>query len=93
MRAVIQRVTQGSVTIGQEMVGRIGAGLVILIGIKIGDNEQDAAWLAAKIATLRIFEDDQGKLNRSLLDIEGEALVVSQFTLYGDARRGCASRA
>lgn len=88
MRAVIQRVTQGSVTIGQEVVGRIGVGLVILIGVKSGDDEQDAAWLAAKIATLRIFEDDDGKFNRSLLDVDGEALVVSQFTLYGDARRG-----
>lgn len=88
MRAVLQRVTQGAVTIGQETVGRIGAGLVILLGVKSGDDEQDAAWLAAKIATLRIFEDDEGKFNRSLLDVEGEALVVSQFTLYGDARRG-----
>jgi D-tyrosyl-tRNA(Tyr) deacylase len=88
MRAVLQRVTQGSVTVGQQLVGRIGAGLVILVGVKAGDGEQDAAWLATKIAGLRIFEDDEGKFNRSLLDVDGEALVVSQFTLYGDARRG-----
>ena len=88
MRAVLQRVTRGSVTVGDELVGQIQRGLVILLGIKNGDTEAEALWLARKIATLRIFEDDQGKFNRSLLDAGGEALVVSQFTLYGDARRG-----
>ncbi|MGI6377177.1 MAG: D-aminoacyl-tRNA deacylase [Anaerolineae bacterium] len=88
MRAVIQRVARGSVRVGDELVGAIGPGLVILLGVRSGDDEQDAAWLARKVAGLRIFEDDQAKMNRSLLDIGGGALVVSQFTLYGDARRG-----
>lgn len=88
MRAVIQRVTKGSVEIDKEVVGRIQQGLVILLGIKKGDSETEASWLARKIANLRIFEDDEGKFNRSLLDVGGEALIVSQFTLYGDARRG-----
>lgn len=88
MRAVIQRVARGSVRVGDELVGAIGPGLVILLGVRSGDDEQAAAWLARKVAGLRIFEDDQGKMNRSLVDIGGGALVVSQFTLYGDARRG-----
>ncbi len=88
MRAVVQRVTRGSVRVGDELVGQIEQGLVILLGIKTGDAEEDAAWLANKTANLRIFEDDEGKFNRSLLDVGGAALVVSQFTLYGDARRG-----
>lgn len=88
MRAVIQRAARGSVRVGDELVGAIGPGLVILLGVRSGDDEQAAAWLARKVAGLRIFEDDQGKMNRSLVDIGGGALVVSQFTLYGDARRG-----
>jgi len=88
MRAVVQRVTQGSVSVGEEVVGKIGPGVVILVGIKTGDTQREAEWLAEKIAHLRIFEDDAGKLNRSLLEVGGAALVVSQFTLYGDARRG-----
>jgi len=88
MRAVVQRVMCGRVTIEREPVGEIGGGLVILLGIKKGDTEAEARWLARKIANLRIFEDDAGKFNRSLLDVGGAALVISQFTLYGDARRG-----
>ncbi|MBC7234733.1 MAG: D-tyrosyl-tRNA(Tyr) deacylase [Chloroflexi bacterium] len=87
MRAVIQRVTRGTVRVGEEIVGQIGRGLVILLGIKEGDTEKEAAWLAAKIANLRIFEKE-GRFDRSLLEVDGEALVVSQFTLYADARRG-----
>jgi D-aminoacyl-tRNA deacylase len=88
MRAVIQRVTQGAVRIDERVVGQIGQGLVILLGVKEGDTEEQAAWLASKIANLRIFENDEGRFDRSLLEVDGEALVVSQFTLYGDARRG-----
>lgn len=88
MRAVIQRVTRGSVSVDGQVIGAIGPGLVILVGVKNGDGEEEAAWLAQKVAHLRIFADEQGKFNRSLLDVGGEALVVSQFTLYGDAQRG-----
>jgi len=84
----VQRVRHGSVTIGHELAGRIGRGLVVLLGIKRGDTESEALWLARKIANLRIFEDDSGRFDRSLLDVGGAVLVVSQFTLYGDARRG-----
>ena len=88
MRAVIQRVRSASVTVDEEVVGSIGRGLVVLLGVGLNDTEREAAWLAEKTANLRIFEDDEGKMNLSLLDIGGQALVVSQFTLYGDARRG-----
>jgi len=88
MRAVVQRVTQGSVTVQEETVGRIGPGLLVLLGVADDDEARDADWMAAKIAHLRIFEDDAGKMNRSLLDEQGEMLVVSQFTLYGDCRKG-----
>lgn len=88
MRVLIQRVSQGSVHVGEEQVGRIGPGLVLLVGITHGDGEADAMKMAQKIVHLRIFEDEAGKFNRSLLDVGGELLVVSQFTLYGDARRG-----
>jgi len=88
MRAVIQRVSQASVTIEGRVVGVIQRGLAILVGIRTGDTEAEAQWMASKIATLRIFDDDEGKLNRSVLDVGGSALVVSQFTLYGDARKG-----
>jgi D-tyrosyl-tRNA(Tyr) deacylase len=88
MRAVVQRVTQGRVRVGGQTLGEIGAGLVVLLGIGQGDGEAEAQWIANKIASLRIFEDAEGKLNLSVLDVRGSALLVSQFTLYGDARRG-----
>ena len=88
MRAVIQRVRQASVSVEGETVGAISTGLMILIGVTHTDTEDDARWLAQKIATLRIFEDDAGKFNLSVIDIHASALVVSQFTLYADARRG-----
>src|SRR5580765_946087 len=86
MRAVLQRVSRAKVTIEGRVTGEVGAGLMILLGLGREDNSTVAASLAEKCANLRIFEDDQGKMNRSLLDIKGSALVVSQFTLYGDAR-------
>jgi len=93
MRAVVQRVTRGAASVGdpaggREDLGRIDAGLVVLVGVREGDGEEEARWLAGKVANLRIFEDGEGKFNLSLLDVGGAALVVSQFTLYGDARRG-----
>lgn len=88
MRAVIQRVTQSSVTVGQETVGSIGQGLMVLLGVGKSDTEKDADYLSEKIVNLRIFEDRDGKLNRSLLDIGGQMLVVSQFTLMADCRKG-----
>ena len=84
----MQRVTRGSVTVDGEMVAKIGPGLVILLGVGHGDDEAKAKAMAEKIAMLRIFEDEAGKTNLSLLDVKGEALVVSQFTLYADARKG-----
>jgi D-tyrosyl-tRNA(Tyr) deacylase len=86
MRAVVQRVSRARVTVEKSVAGEIGAGLVILLGVGRDDTSAVAISMAAKIANLRIFEDDQGKMNRSLLDAKGSALVVSQFTLYGDAR-------
>ena len=88
MRGVIQRVREASVTVDEKTVGAIGAGLMILIGVTHGDDESDARFLAQKIAALRIFEDAAGKFNLSALDVGAAALVVSQFTLYADARRG-----
>jgi len=88
MRAVIQRVKKSSVRADNEIVGRIGRGLLVLLGVAKDDAPSDADYLAAKIAHLRIFEDDKGKMNRSLLEIEGKMLVVSQFTLLGDCRKG-----
>ena len=88
MRAVIQRVSEARVTVGAEIVGQIGAGLCILLGVGKEDKESNAAMLADKIKNLRIFEDEQGKMNRSVVDLSGELLVVSQFTLYGDCRKG-----
>lgn len=88
MRAVVQRSGAASVTIDGEVVGRIDKGLVVLVGVAPSDGPGEATWLADKIANLRIFSDDDGKMNRSLLDLGGEALLVSQFTLYGDARKG-----
>jgi D-tyrosyl-tRNA(Tyr) deacylase len=88
MRAVVQRVTSASVTVDDRDVGRCGAGVLVLLGISPEDSDAEAKWVAEKVANLRIFPDDDGKMNRSLLDSGGEALVVSQFTLYGDARKG-----
>jgi D-tyrosyl-tRNA(Tyr) deacylase len=88
MRALVQRVSQGSVTVEGQKIANIGPGLIILVGVGHGDSESQAAFLAEKIANLRIFEDDQGKVNLSILDIKGEAIVVSQFTLYADTRKG-----
>jgi D-tyrosyl-tRNA(Tyr) deacylase len=88
MRAVIQRVKSASVSVEGKVVGSIGHGLVVLLGVGVDDTEQEAAWMADKTANLRIFEDLEGKMNLSVLDVGGEALVVSQFTLYGDARKG-----
>lgn len=88
MRALLQRVTHGSVTVNDEIVGTIGAGLVLLVGTTHGDSEAEAVKLAQKVVHLRIFEDEEGKFNRSLMDVAGEILVVSQFTLYADARKG-----
>lgn len=88
MKAVVQRVTQGSVTVDRETVGAINHGLVVLLGVSRGDSEKEANYLAEKIAQLRIFEDSNGKMNRSLLDTGGSMLVVSQFTLLGDCRKG-----
>ncbi len=88
MRAIIQRVRYGKVTVGEKIVAEIGKGYVILLGVGHEDTLQNAQLLAKKIANLRIFEDDQGKMNRSVLDIQGEVIVVSQFTLYADTRRG-----
>jgi D-tyrosyl-tRNA(Tyr) deacylase len=88
MRLVIQRVTHASVTVDDQIVGQCGAGFCILVGVKNGDTSAEAKWLANKAANLRVFEDAAGKMNLSLLDVKGEALVVSQFTLYADAQRG-----
>jgi D-tyrosyl-tRNA(Tyr) deacylase len=88
MRAVIQRVSQAQVCVEQEIVGQIGAGLCVLLGVGAADDEKNADALADKIAKLRIFDDAQGKMNRSLLDCGGELLVVSQFTLCADCRKG-----
>lgn len=88
MRAVIQRVSSASVTIGGREKSAIGQGLLILLGVENLDTEEDLTWLVKKISNLRIFDDDEGVMNRSLLDIQGEALVVSQFTLYASYKKG-----
>ena len=88
MRAVIQRVRNASVTVDGVVTGSIEQGLLILLGVTGGDTEKQGQWLASKLANLRIFPDDEGKMNRSLMDVGGGALVVSQFTLYGDCRKG-----
>ena len=85
MRALVQRVTEARVTVGAEIVGEIGAGLCVLVGVTHDDEPVHATKLAAKVANLRIFDDERGAMNLSLLDLGGAALVVSQFTLYGDA--------
>ena len=88
MKALLQRVTGASVSIGGEVVGRIGRGLVILVGVASGDTEKDVDYLAQKVVNLRIFPDDAGRFNLSALDIKGELLAVSQFTLLADTRKG-----
>ncbi|MBL9129310.1 MAG: D-tyrosyl-tRNA(Tyr) deacylase [Verrucomicrobiales bacterium] len=88
MRAVIQRVTESKVVVGEEVCGAIGRGLLVLLGVAVGDTAEECDWLVGKIARLRIFADDRGLMNRSVVDIGGEALVVSQFTLLGSAERG-----
>jgi len=88
VRAVVQRVTRAKVSVGSETVGEIGHGLLVLLGVGREDSESDVDYLAEKIAGLRIFEDNNGRMNRSLAEMKGAILVVSQFTLYGDARKG-----
>lgn len=88
MRALLQRVSSASVTVDNQIVGRIENGLVVLLGVTHTDGEVEAQWLAKKVAGLRVFDDAEGKMNAALVDVDGELLVVSQFTLYGDARKG-----
>jgi D-tyrosyl-tRNA(Tyr) deacylase len=88
VRAVVSRVAWARVVADGELTGEIGPGLLVLVGVTHGDSQADADWLAGKVAGLRVFDDDQGRMNRSLADVGGGALVVSQFTLYGDASKG-----
>ncbi len=88
MRMVIQRVAEASVSVKDQVIGQIGKGIAVLLGVAKGDTEQEADYLAQKLIHLRIFEDDAGKMNRSIQEIGGEVLVVSQFTLLGDCRKG-----
>ncbi|WP_269538995.1 D-aminoacyl-tRNA deacylase [Cerasicoccus fimbriatus] len=88
MRAVVQRVTSAACRVDGDTTGEIGPGLLVFLGVGQGDDAEDAAWLARKIAALRVFEDDQGRMNRSLVDSEGGALVISQFTLFGNVKKG-----
>lgn len=88
MRALLQRVSQASVIVDGQAISSIGKGLLILLGVGHGDGEEQAKFVAEKIANLRVFEDEQGKTNLSILDVKGEAIVVSQFTLYADTRKG-----
>ncbi len=88
MKAVIQRVKNAKVEVGEEITGRIGRGLLVFLGVGKNDTVQDIEWMTEKISGLRIFEDDSGKMNLSIMDVRGEALIVSQFTLYGDCRKG-----
>ena len=88
MRAVLQRVSRASVSVAGETVGEIGKGILVLLGVSVKDNEADAIYLVEKTLNLRIFDDAGGKMNESLLDVKGGLLVVSQFTLFGDSRRG-----
>jgi len=88
MRALLQRVSKASVTVDGEVAGAIGRGFVVLLGVTHDDGREEAAWLARKVAGLRVFEDEEGKMNLALADVGGSVLVISQFTLYGDARKG-----
>lgn len=88
MRAVLQRVTRASVRVDDVVVGAVGRGLVVLVGAESGDTDADMEWVAQKIATMRIFEDEAGKMGLSVADVAGSALIVSQFTLLGDCRKG-----
>ena len=88
MRLVIQRVSEASVTVGDDCIAKIGRGLLVLVGVENGDTEQDAAWLASKTASMRIFDDENGVMNLSVADVGGELLAVSQFTLTASTRRG-----
>ena len=88
MRALLQRVSKASITVDEQTISAIGNGLLILLGVGHGDGEVQAKFLADKVANLRVFEDEQGKTNLSLLDVKGDAIVVSQFTLYADTRKG-----
>lgn len=88
MRAILQRVRRGRVTVEDKIIANIGQGYVIFLGVTVDDTEEQAIWLAKKCANLRLFEDGQGKMNLSIHEVEGEVLVVSQFTLYADARKG-----
>lgn len=88
MRAVVQRVSRAQVTVADELIGAVNKGLLVLVGVTEGDTEKDAQYLADKVTGLRIFEDENGKMNLSVKDVGGEILSVSQFTLYGDCRKG-----
>lgn len=88
MRAVVQRASEARVTVSGRDVGAIGEGLVVLLGVSVEDGPEEPGWLVDKLLNLRIFSDEDGKMNRSLMDVHGEALIVSQFTLFGDARKG-----
>ena len=88
MRAVVQRVTESSVSVGGETVGRSGPGYLVLLGVSVDDTEEDAVQMAKKVAQLRVFNDEEGKFNLSLEDVKGSVLLISQFTLLGDARKG-----
>ena len=88
MRAVVQRVSRAAVRVGERTTGEIGPGLMVLVGVGTGDDERDALWMAEKIAGLRIFRDDDGLMNRSVTESGGSVLLVSQFTLFGDVRKG-----
>lgn len=88
MRVVVQRVSEASVTIDQTVTGKIGSGLLVLFGVHVDDDPSETAWFVNKLLNLRIFEDENGKMNRSVLDIQGGILVISQFTLYGNAKNG-----
>ena len=88
MRSVVQRVSRGVVRVDRQVVGEVGHGLLVLLGVADGDSSEDARWTADKLAQLRIFEDEAGKMNRSVQDVGGSILLVSQFTLLGDARKG-----